>query len=384
MPHIQQSTSATVNNNNNRFLAKVMQDSAKGSTAVSAHRRARQPSRRLCPRNIDWSGTGRSRLLVSTPSRRRRIMPRTSLKDERHRARGLFVSLNGRLEKMRDAAKMARAPTRSTNATINGVYDVTVDSLAGLNRRKLRFADGARGVALAVRWSQGTTANMVDCSGRGGAAALPSRAPSPPARPPPPPRTPPVPTLPLSVDKAFCQIRCVPFPRRRPSVERDVSTKKPNNRVQQQRRGLAGTRRGPVSHPARLRQSRCGLRPLGRSRGHGRMDEDRRVICWSINNLAVPYEKKTSIVSTGNFAVLLRARVSAMSRTSGGVSLLHRPFEPDLFGGGGRAPSPTRSAPLRCAWDSGVSDACGREDDDDAPFRLSARSVQGEAFRWAA
>ena len=33
------------------------------------------------------------------------------------------------------------------------------------------------------------------------------------------------------------------------------------------------------------------------------MDEDRRVICWSINILAVPYEKKTSIVSTGNFAV---------------------------------------------------------------------------------
>ena len=56
--------------------------------------------------------------------------------------------------------------------------------------------------------------------------------------------------------------------------------------------------------------------PLGRSRGHRRMDEDHRVICWSINSLAVPYEKKTSIVSNGKFVVLLRARVSGLRHVS--------------------------------------------------------------------
>ena len=79
--------------------------------------------------------------------------------------------------------------------------------------------------------------------------------------------------------------------------------------LQQQRcgAGCLGRRRDPARRPARLRQSGCGLRPLGRSgpdsEGPEGMDEDRRVICWSINILAVPYEKKTSIVSTGNFAV---------------------------------------------------------------------------------
>ena len=46
------------------------------------------------------------------------------------------------------------------------------------------------------------------------------------------------------------------------------------------------------------------------------MDEDHRVICWSINSLAVPYEKKTSIVSNGKFVVLLRARVSGLRHVS--------------------------------------------------------------------
>ena len=135
MPHIQQSTSATVNNNNNRFLAKVMQDSAKGSTAVSAHRRARQPSRRLCPRDKDWSGTGRSRLLVSTPSRRRSITPRTGLEDERHRE-GISREPE-RSPRENKGRRQDGEGTRSTNATINWVYDVTVDSLARARQKEV-------------------------------------------------------------------------------------------------------------------------------------------------------------------------------------------------------------------------------------------------------
>ena len=98
--------------------------------------------------------------------------------------------------------------------------------------------------------------------------------------------------------------------------------------LQQQRcgAGCLGRRRDPARRPARLRQSGCGLRPLGRSgpdsEGPEGMDEDRRVICWSINILAVPYEKKTSIVSTGNFAV-----ASGLYPTSLGSSRHRRAHE---------------------------------------------------------
>ena len=97
------------------------------------------------------------------------------------------------------------------------------------------------------------------------------------------------------------------------------------------------------------------------------MDEDCRGICRSINNLAVPYEKKTSIVSTGNFAVILRARtVSAMSREPPEahlccIALLNLTFAAEAV----ESPIAT-SSPLRCSRDSeSVPDACGREDDDD-------------------
>jgi len=83
-------------------------------------------SRRLCHQNKDWSGTGRSRL-TGGALRRERLW-RTSGAIER--GDEVVVSLSGRLEKMRDAAKMVRARKRSTR----------------LNRRKLRFDDGgARG-----------------------------------------------------------------------------------------------------------------------------------------------------------------------------------------------------------------------------------------------
>ena len=94
------------------------------------------------------------------------------------------------------------------------------------------------------------------------------------------------------------------------------------------------------------------------------MDEDCRGICRSINNLAVPYEKKTSIVSTGNFAVILRARtVSAMSREPPEahlccIALLNLTFSAESV----ETHRLLRSAPFRCARDSGVPDACGREE----------------------
>ena len=175
-----------------------------------------QPSALLPKQRLVGYGSQSSPRVHALPPAEHYAEPRKSLEDERHQARGLVVSLNGRLEKMRDAAKMARAPTRSTNATINGMYDVTVDSRkrsTKLNRRKLRFADGARGVALAVRCSQGTTYGK---HGRLLRAEKPQSFP--PARHrrlrglllPHGRRTPPVPTLPLSVDKTFCRIRCAP------------------------------------------------------------------------------------------------------------------------------------------------------------------------------
>ena len=70
-------------------------------------------SRRLCSRNKDWSGTGygsqSSPRVHALPPADHYAEPRKSLEDERHQARGFVVSLNGRVEKMRDAAKMARA-----------------------------------------------------------------------------------------------------------------------------------------------------------------------------------------------------------------------------------------------------------------------------------
>ena len=95
------------------------------------------------------------------------------------------------------------------------------------------------------------------------------------------------------------------------------------------------------------------------------MDEDHRVICWSINSLAVPYEKKTSIVSNGKFVVLLRARVSGSPPCLEPseaylccIALLNLTFSAESV----ETHRLLRSAPFRCARDSGVPDACGREE----------------------
>lgn len=79
----------------------------------------RAKANRLLSLQNKESGTGRSRPLVSTPSRRRSITPTTSLEDERHRGWGLVFVLNGRLEKINEGCRRRDGEgTRSTNATM--------------------------------------------------------------------------------------------------------------------------------------------------------------------------------------------------------------------------------------------------------------------------
>ena len=156
--------------------------------------------------------------------------------------------------------------------------------------------------------------------------------------------------------------------------------------MQQQRRGLSGTSSGSCQTPCSTPSIQMGLRP---SEGPDDMDEDCRGICWSINSLAVPYEKKTSIVSTGNFAVILRARtVSAMSREPPEahlccIALLNLTFAAEAV----ESPIAT-SSPLRCSRDSeSVPDACvERMTMTNASFRPSMVHTvgPGRGFRWAA
>jgi len=68
-----------------------------------------QPSALLPKQRLVGYGSQSSPRVHALPPAEHYAEPRKSLEDERHQARGLVVSLNGRLEKMRDAAKMARA-----------------------------------------------------------------------------------------------------------------------------------------------------------------------------------------------------------------------------------------------------------------------------------
>ena len=124
--------------------------------------------------------------------------------------------------------------------------------------------------------------------------------------------------------------------------------------MQQQRCGMSGTLSGschrrpvllgtPSSQmrtPPPRKVQRAWTRTVGRYAGRS-------------TTLRCRTRKKTSIVSTGNVAVLLRvSTVSAKSRTSGGASCFI-PFEPDLCGGDGRAPSPICPSPFERAFPPG-------------------------------
>lgn len=156
------------------------------------------------------------------------------------------------------------------------------------------------------------------------------------------------------------------------------------------------------------------------SEGPDGMDEDRRLICWSINNLTVPYENKTTIVSSGNFAGLLRGLLRGLTAVVSSnlpeaylccIALLNLTFaaeavEPVAY----FVPPPSDSEGMRMRrhpstaqqlWRDGARTsemtarvlgnpeslmrAVERIMTTNAPFLQSTvRSVQGEAFRWAA
>jgi len=144
--------------------------------------------------------------------------------------------------------------TRSTNATINGVYDATIDSPGTCRQAQQKEVTVRRrcsrcrtrgtmqpGHYIRQTWSTAPETTQFVPHGR-----LQSR---------------------LSRYRwtmRFCRVAVPRPPRRRPFVERDVSSKKPNNRVpicSSNGAGCLGRRRGPVRRPARLRQFRWDSAP---------------------------------------------------------------------------------------------------------------------------
>ena len=126
-------------------------------------------------------------------------------------------------------------------------------------------------------------------------------------------------------------------PRRLPRVERDILTKKLNNRVticSSNGAGCMGCRRDCQTPCSNSSKPDADSAPSECPEG---FDEDRRAI-WSVNNLAVPYEKKTSIVSTGNFELRSAAASGGLPHTSNlrriCIALPHASFvpPPDLLG----------------------------------------------------
>ena len=151
------------------------------------------------------------------------------------------------------------------------------------------------------------------------------------------------------------------------------------------------------------------------SEGPGGIDEDRRLICWTINNLTVPYKNKSSIVSSGNFAGLLRGLTAVVSSNLPEsylccIALLNLTFaaeavEPVAY----FVPPPSdegrrirrHPSTAQQLWRDGARTSemsarvLGNPESlmrvvermmiTNAPFLLSTvKSVQGEAFRWAA
>ena len=194
-------------------------------------------------------------------------------------------------------------------------------------------------------------------------------------------------------------------------------TKKPDNRVPLC--GGDGAGRDVVGVLSDALLDSLDRAPAAPSKGSEGMDEDRRLICWSINNLTVPYENKTSIVSSGNFAGLLRGLTSVISSNLPEaylccIALLNLTFaaegvEPVAYfvppppddGTGMRRHPSSSSARGQQLWRDGarasetsarvlgnpesLMRAVERMMTTNAPFLLSTvRSVQSEAFRWAA